>query len=306
VIYVADTGVMQAHDEFIRDGGPNVIAGIDAGGPAACAGAVLSPCFLMSSPGSILLFGHGTGVASIAAGRTTGVAPNASVVSVLAVGDAAVWLNAFHKIIEHAFDPSTPPFRTAIINISGGLGEQPIPSQLDALLARMTTGVNREGEADPDGKRFLIVAAAGNLDVDPKVTQCGPDRSVINYPARIAANTDGVISVGGIDRENRLWAGSCIGPLVEVAAPAADMLVASIFATDTYRFKPDFYVSGTSWAAPYVSGMAARLLEVHPDLSPAELERILRASPSRIEGIPVPVLVEEALVHGPRRRAARH
>jgi hypothetical protein len=95
--------------------------------------------------------------------------------------------------------------------------------------------------------------------------------------------------------------------LVEVAAPAADIFVASILGPDTYRYKPEFYSSGTSWATPYVAGIAARLLEIDPTLTPAQLEARLKASPSRVDGIPVPVLLEwEPPLPGPRRRSIRH
>jgi hypothetical protein len=85
------------------------------------------------------------------------------------------------------------------------------------------------------------------------------------------------------------------------------MFVASIIGPDTYRYKPEFSASGTSWAAPYVAGMAARLLEIDPLLTPAQLEVLLKASPSRVDGIPVPVIIEaHPPQEGPRRRSVRH
>src|SRR5687767_1758196 len=79
VIYVMDFGVMRAHDEFARATGSNVIAGIDADGLRAdgCLNAPLAPCY--GIPSSMMIFGHGTGAASVAAGRNTGVAPDASI-----------------------------------------------------------------------------------------------------------------------------------------------------------------------------------------------------------------------------------
>ncbi len=306
VIYVMDVGVMRAHDEFARATGSNVIAGIDAGGLRAnpCPDAPVAPCYYTTSRSTVLLYGHGTGVASVAAGKNTGVAPDASIVAVLApLGSPTLWVDALEKVIKHAYDPGTPSFRTAIISSSIGMVETP---ELEALIVRMVNGVDVDGNADPNGKRFLFVAMAGNYYDEALSNQCDADRGVEVYPARIAPAIDGVVSVGGIDRTNSFWSGSCRGPLVEVAAPAADIFVASIIGPDTYRSKPESSSSGTSWATPYVAGMAARLLETNPQLTPAQLEARLEASPSRVAGIPVPVLIEQELPSGPRRRSIRH
>jgi serine protease len=308
VIYVLDFGVMQAHDEFVRAAGSNVIAGIDAGGARAnpCADPALAPCYYTQSATSALLYGHGTGVASVAAGKNTGVAPDASIVAVLIVAaNATKWVDALKQVIRHAYDPQTPSFRTAIISASVGITESP---EVEQLIARMTSGVDADGNADTAGKRFLFVVMAGNYNDDPMVDQCTrPDRGIAVYPARIAPTIDGLVSVGGIDRTNAYWSGSCRGPLVEVAAPAEDMFVASIMARDTYRYKPEFSTSGTSWATPYVAGIAARLLEMDPNLTPAQLEALLKGSPSRVDGVPVPVILEShPPQEGPRRRSVRH
>lgn len=316
VIYVLDWGVLVEHVEFQRADGTNVIAGIDAGGPAVpgCANAALAPCIPPEKPAELLLYGHGTGVASVAAGKNVGVAPDASIVSVLAGGGGTAWAETMRRgleaIIRHAFEPSTPDYRTAIVNISGGaadcaFGPKPghcltAAERFDELILRMVGGVNANGDPDPAGKRFLFVVAAGNYYPDAR-DQCGPNRSVATYPAVLGTSIEGLLAVGGIDRDNRFWSGSCTGPLVEVAAPAPDIFVASISSSDAYRYLPERTRSGTSWATPYVAGMAARLLEVNPDLTPAQLETMLKTSPSRVEDIPVPVFLE-----GPRRRSVRH
>ena len=172
----------------------------------------------------------------------------------------------------------------------------------------MTTGVNAAGEADPNGKRFFFSLAAGNYYSDSIQNQCGAQDAVIAYPARLATSIDGVVAVGGIDRNNHLWAGSCKGAGVELAAPAPDLFVASVSSNDAYRYKPEAAASGTSWSAPYVAGIAALLLELDPNRSPAELEALLKASPSRADGIPVPVMPqrEPPPASGPRRRSVRH
>jgi Subtilase family len=68
------------------------------------------------------------------------------------------------------------------------------------------------------------------------------------------------------------------------------VVVASSAGIDQYRFEPEIIRSGTSYSTPYVAGMAARLLEIDPTLSPRELERRLKASLSSVNGLPVPVM----------------
>src|SRR6185369_8541356 len=97
VVYICDVGVMAAHDEFARDGGSAVIAGIDMLAPSCGGSAATAPCW--QSDSSLQLFTHGTAVASIVAGKNTGIAPDAKLVAVLIYGDEPLWIKAMHEII---------------------------------------------------------------------------------------------------------------------------------------------------------------------------------------------------------------
>ena len=292
VIYILDTGVLRDHTEFERATGSTVIDGYEIGGyPTLCPEPVLSPCF--ESFPELLIFTHGTSVASVAAGKTVGIAPDAQLVAIRVGYPENNWVKALEKVIEHAFAPTTPQFRTGIINISGGVTlKGPIP-KFEALMRRMIGGVNERGESDPNGKRFLFVTAAGN-SLEPLTPgadrgQCDPHGNVQLQPGSLGTSIDGLITVGGLTKANEVWSGACAGPLVEVLAPAEGVLVASISGKDAYRGLPVEFTSGTSYSTPYVSGLAARMLELDPALTPAELERRLKASPSRAAGLPVPV-----------------
>jgi hypothetical protein len=235
-----------------------------------------------------------------------------------------VFNRALDDIVKHAFEPSTPPFRTAIVNMSaspGANGTESDYKELERKMKLMIGGVDKDFNADPNGKRFLFVSAAGNantVSTTGGIGQCTSTLDVLYYPAAAGANIDGLITVGGIDRDNHLWSGSCRGSAVEVLAPADHILSASITGHDHYRgtigTPPFDYSSGTSYAAPYVCGIAARMLEANPNLTPVELETMIKASASFIDpsngtaaGGHVAVLIENPPPpSGPKRRAVAH
>jgi len=318
LVYVIDIGIEKDHSEF-SDG--NIIGGIDVAPkgatPSSCTNPALHPCISPSSLASVLIDSHGTGVASMIGGRRVGVAPGASIVSVYTGGGgaASVFLNAFNKIIEHAWDPATPQVKTAIVNMSNQLPQvKPTPVayvQLENKMRDMTIGVDRDGNRDPNGKRFLFTVAGGNAAAPSKAGadrgQCGPDYEVILFPASLGASIPGVITVGGTAADNTMWVDSCRGAGIELFAPADDIFAAINTGNDQYRLTA---ASGTSWSAPIVAGVAARLLTENPDLTPAELEAKLEASPTAIttatDGPSGGRVVFVGAPPIPHRRATRH
>ena len=296
IVYVMDTGVLAAHTEFATPtGGSRVIAGFDVAesisvgkSPCESPNKATDPCFWQWSelPGAE----HGTSVASLVAGRNVGVAPDASIVSIRVMNESALattrtYLDGLDAIIRHAWDPSTPPFRTAIVNISGWVLERlanipdPNPVSFGAVerkIRDMVYGVDAHGRSDPNGKRFLFVVAGNNID-----NGCGRSGLVDRFPATLGKEIDGVITVGGMTEENSWWPGACRGG-VEILAPSEGIFSASITAVDHYRGTKPNLRSGTSFAAPIIAGIAARILSADPMLSPAEIEDIIKSTPSRV------------------------
>jgi subtilisin family serine protease len=132
-----------------------------------------------------------------------------------------------------------------VINLSLG-GPSPSPV-LEAAVAHATA------------KGALVVAAAGNDGTDEPM-----------YPAAIS----GVVAVGAANVFGQLTEFSSFGPWIDVTAPGVDVLTTIPRAKGSYA-----YVSGTSIAAPFVSGTAALVLGRWPTRTPPQARSALRPTP---------------------------
>jgi len=297
VVYVMDTGVLATHAEFANaaGAGSRVIAGFDVTrgvtiGSSHCTSTnkSIAPCY--SNTNELAGASHGTSVASLVAGKNVGVAPEALIVSIRVMNESALattrtYLEGLNRIISHSWDPSTPQFRTAVVNISGWVLEKlnsnhdanPVTyAAVEQKIRDMINGVDAMGHPDPNGKRFLFVVAGNNVD-----NGCGHSGVVDRFPATLGKEIDGLITVGGMTEDNSWWPGACHGGL-EILAPSQGIFSASITAVDHYRGTKPNLRSGTSFAAPIISGIAARLLSENPNLTPQDLESMITATQSRI------------------------
>ncbi|MGD0537187.1 MAG: Ig-like domain-containing protein [Verrucomicrobiota bacterium] len=111
-----------------------------------------------------------------------------------------------------------------------------------------------EAVAEAHAAGLVVVAAAGNNQT-----------ANLPFPAAYAQ----VVSVGALDNQDHRAFFSNYGPGVTVAAPGVN-----IYSTAPgNRFQ---VLSGTSMAAPHVSGVAALILSRHPEFTNVEVETILR------------------------------
>ncbi len=108
----------------------------------------------------------------------------------------------------------------------------------------------------------LIVAAAGNT---------GDQGDAATYPAAF----DGVVAVGAVDEQDQVPEFSQRGSFVQLAAPGVQVASTAWPGAGRGQYADQ---SGTSIAAPHVSGVAALLREMRPDLSAAEIVDTLRRS----------------------------
>lgn len=197
------------------------------------------------------LDGHGTMVAGIVGAQgnngagVVGVCWNVRLVS-LEVGSTEPQLAALVAAINYAESIDLP-----IINISAGIANAasstPFPSLETAIQ-------NYNG---------LVVCSAGNDSMDNDI--------YASYPA--CSPQANIISVGASDQDDLCWYASNYGEnSVDIYAPGAAIYSCYPTALIASGYRLD---SGTSFAAPYVTGVAALLLSMHPELSTAELKQIV-------------------------------
>nr|WP_229859821.1 type VII secretion-associated serine protease mycosin [Streptomyces poonensis] len=183
--------------------------------------------------------GHGTKVAGIIAARKSdesgfiGIAPEATIIPIRqnddqGSGNVSTMIQAIDAAVAAGAD---------IINISQDTASKMAPVVHTAFQG----AIKRAQEKD-----VLVVAAAGNNGADGKIKE--------TYPAAY----DGVLAVAASDRNNARAPFSQSGKFVGVAAPGIDMV-------STVPAGGHCVDQGTSFAAPYVSGVAALIRAKHPD-----------------------------------------
>lgn len=125
----------------------------------------------------------------------------------------------------------------------------------------------RDAIAYAVSKDVLVVAAAGNQQPDNQA----PGRP--SYPAAYP----GVLGVGAIDIDGAKLPASQLGDFVDLVAPGVSVLGPT-------RAGGHNYVTGTSFAAPFVAGTAALVRARWPELSAAEVTRRLLATATPARG----------------------
>ncbi len=211
--------------------------------------------------------GHGTHVASIAAGtgaksggKYKGVAPGADIISGKVLddtgsGDDSGILAGMEWAAEQG---------AQVVNLSLGGMDTPEEDPLEAAVNKMSAE-----------KGILFAIAAGNS---------GPES--VGSPG----SAEAALTVGAVDDKDVLAAFSSTGPRLgdgaikpDVTAPGVDITAASAKGSAIEQEvgeKPAGYlsISGTSMATPHVAGAAAILKQQHPDWKYAELKGALTAS----------------------------
>lgn len=308
-VYVVDMGVDRDNREFLNStlSGSRVLPGIQT----QCTNFPNNPACVdghtaCASQTSAVAGGHGTHVAGIIGGRTFGLAKDVTIVPVkaLCAGNTMTHhvLGLEWILIDH--DEEEP---TAIVNISG-------LNSLGAVAGGHCSYYDPQcgsGAAYRDAMialagrdNLLVVQSAGNKSFSQI-----PGTNPPQYYARLEAcdNSFGdeadyvapwatveqmraiarIVVAAGSSESDGLWRssvgenghpfGSTVGACVDIFAPAA-RINASFYRNDLEPPAEDEVVcqlSGTSMAAPHVSGVAAMMLETAPAMSARSLRAML-------------------------------
>ncbi|MEG4207306.1 S8 family serine peptidase [Microcoleus sp. Pol7_A1] len=206
---------------------------------------------------------HGTHISGLVAAKKdgvgiTGTAPTAKIMPVKildqeGVGKIRDEINAINYAVANG---------AKIINVSLG-GLQLNEEELDAIRVAEAQGA-------------IVISAAGN-DARPEV----------DYPARFANEVG--IAVGGVSRNglfadysNRAGA-QAINYFVAPGGDGGRADSGDVYSTVPLSEPgiPYQYFAGTSMAVPQVAGVIALMLQANPNLTPAEIKRILAETANR-------------------------
>lgn len=186
--------------------------------------------------------GHGTAVAGIIAGRDmpeipfAGVAPEARLISIKQTNDETGDIALLARGLVRAAE-----LGAKVVNVSIQTHDQPdLKAAVDYALSR----------------DVVIVAAAGNVNK-------GDGTAAPAYPAAYP----GVLSVGSAGPDGRRTGFSNAATPVSVLAPGTDLT--STWPGGSYRED----LEGTSYAAPFVAGVAALVRARHPRLDNVRVRR---------------------------------
>ena len=190
--------------------------------------------------------GHGTHVAGTAAGNVTGVARKANIFSVRVLdctgtGTTSLIVAGINWVTQNHIKPAV-----ANMSISGWQS----PAEDAAITKAIAKGVT-------------FVVAAGNSD----------DNACNYSPARVA----GAITVGATGKFDSRSTFSNFGKCIDIFAPGEKILSSTIGSDSEYQdVDGDGYEwSGTSMAAPHVTGVAALYLSANPTAKPAEVTKYI-------------------------------
>lgn len=233
-------------------------SGIEQSHPDMPSGIIEGPDYAGGTSSFDDTMGHGTlvgGIIGAATDNGIGVAGTNWNVQLMAIKVCTV------------VTPQPPDFRNTACTDVGVVQGIVYASNNDARVINMSLGDKRPCSANPMfrdainvalSQESVIVAAAGN--------------NQINTDTVTPASCPGVLAVGAIDKSNQrsrwpsaIEPGSNYGPRVDIAAPGTEVL-------STYKGKRYEAGNGTSFAAPFVSGAAALLLSVNPDLKQQQVK----------------------------------
>ena len=273
-VAVLDTGVNSLHSDLSG----RVVQNVRLADAQSVPLGFTYPAPIENVPNTDLISGHGTFVSGVIAasgvnssGKYNGVAPGANILG-LSAGDLNLMnvLSGFDYILQKGAD-----YNVRVVNCS--FSTEALFDYNDPVNIATKLLTNRG---------VSVVFSAGNN---------GSGNATLN-PYAVAP---WVVSVGATDEKSALadfssrgvfgdplFSPSLVAPgvnVVSLRAPGTQIGTLGLAGADIHRLTPaelPFYTTakGTSFSAPQVAGAIALMLDVNPNLAPAEIKEILQRS----------------------------
>ncbi|MFE6865393.1 type VII secretion-associated serine protease mycosin [Kitasatospora sp. NPDC057692] len=211
--------------------------------------------------GTVDVDGHGTGMASLIAGHghgtgagIMGLAPRAKILPI-------------RVMLEQSLLPQSDTARAIRYAVDHG-----------AKVVNMSIG--GPSGADPDERAAVKYALDKDVVLVASTGNDGDKKGAVEYPAAFP----GVVAVGAVDRNGRIWEKSSFGPETTLVAPGAEVPHAIAKTTSAHGLG-----NGTSDATAYVSATAALIRAKYPDLSAGQvINRMIKSAAPPADGSAVP------------------
>lgn len=125
--------------------------------------------------------------------------------------------------------------------------------------------LGREGDSTKAFERALRSAEDNGVVVVASGGNNGDDTNTKNYPAK----SNYTLAVGALDQYNQRTSWSHYSNIIDISAPG--LSIKSTFPDQQYKS-----LSGTSMAAPHVTGVAALIKEIYPAMSAIQIKEHLK------------------------------
>lgn len=210
---------------------------------------------------------HGTNCAGFAAAKgnngigATGVAYNSKIIPIRAFSTSPKGKVTVDQYIVSAINHAVTNKGADILSMSWGIVATSIQIN-DAIVNALTTAAT----SGRNGKGTVLIASVGN------------DGWPVFPP--VPSNVTSVLMIGASLTNDTRWAKSNYAVnQVDVVAPGAAV---TTIAGSGYSNQPS--ESGTSWSAAEISGLAALILSVNPNLTQTEVRRIIAETADKVGG----------------------
>lgn len=214
---------------------------------------------------SVVYNAHATKVAGIIGAKAnnnigiSGVAPNVKIMSIsICDSESAAGLGISASTTLHcanAIRYAANKGAKVINNSWSQVTSVPIPDLNDAI-------------EYAHSKECIVILAAGN------------DSGTISYPA--AGAPDAALVVGAINKNGHKASFSNYGSALDVVAPGVSIRTTTCEEENGEYISDYYFAQGTSFAAPHVSGIAALIWAINPNLSASRVRDIIEQSTTKV------------------------